>query len=406
MSMSHEEQTRLDIAIGKAFTPSAPIDSAALFAGRRDQLRAVADAVSQRGQHAVIYGERGVGKTSLANVLCKLLGGEGSDRLAVRVNCDQADTYASLWRKVFGEIVIGARTPVAGFGAEAAIAPERLADNLEQEIAPDVVARVLRNAGPGSIPVIILDEFDRLPDNGVRAVIADTIKALSDRGDPATLVLVGVADTVDRLIRDHASIERSLVQVHMPRMTEEELADVVERGLSAVGMRAESGVPGRIAELSRGLPHYTHLLALNAARRAVEMGRKTVGARDAEGAIERAIQGTQQSILSAYLRAVSSPRRNIFPQVLLASALAKTDELGRFSAVDVRDPLSAIMGSRYEIPAFARHLNEFCGEPRGRVLEQSGTARRYRYRFTNPLLQPYVVLRGIAEGMAGAGERA
>jgi hypothetical protein len=40
---------------------------------------------------------------------------------------------------------------------------------------------------------------------------------------------------------------------------------------------------------------------------------------------------------------------------------------------------------------------------------QSGTPRRFRYRFTNPLMQSYVILRGVAEefvpreGLAGTG---
>jgi Holliday junction resolvasome RuvABC ATP-dependent DNA helicase subunit len=41
------------------------------------------DAINQQGQHVLIYGERGVGKTSLANVLSgflKTMGQKGPDR--------------------------------------------------------------------------------------------------------------------------------------------------------------------------------------------------------------------------------------------------------------------------------------------------------------------------------------
>jgi predicted AAA+ superfamily ATPase len=58
---------------GEVFTPSATIDNQALFAGRVNQLNRIIGAVSQRGQHAILFGERGVGKTSLANVLLKRL---------------------------------------------------------------------------------------------------------------------------------------------------------------------------------------------------------------------------------------------------------------------------------------------------------------------------------------------
>ena len=63
----YSHQTR----VAEVFTPSAPIDSMALFRGRSTQIQMLVEAVSQIGQHAIVYGERGVGKTSMANVLYK-----------------------------------------------------------------------------------------------------------------------------------------------------------------------------------------------------------------------------------------------------------------------------------------------------------------------------------------------
>ena len=54
------------------------------------------------------------------------------------------------------------------------------------------------------------------------------------------------------------------------------------------------------------------------------------------------------------------------------------------------------MGRRYEIAAFSRHLADFCADDRGPVLERTGVPRRYRFRFRNPLLQPFVIMQGLA----------
>lgn len=59
--------------IATVFSPGAPIDEGELFAGRPDQIRELIDAGSQRGQHAIVFGERGVGKTSLANTFTKFM---------------------------------------------------------------------------------------------------------------------------------------------------------------------------------------------------------------------------------------------------------------------------------------------------------------------------------------------
>ena len=52
----------------RAFSPSSPITEKELFAGRQEQLDRLSDVLSSRGQHALVYGDRGVGKTSLAKV--------------------------------------------------------------------------------------------------------------------------------------------------------------------------------------------------------------------------------------------------------------------------------------------------------------------------------------------------
>ena len=67
--LTFDESVILAAEAAKVFRPRTPITSKELFAGRWNELKAVADAVNQPGLHAVIYGERGVGKTSLANVI-------------------------------------------------------------------------------------------------------------------------------------------------------------------------------------------------------------------------------------------------------------------------------------------------------------------------------------------------
>lgn len=47
------------------FTPSAPIAVAEMFAGRQEQAIKIVDAIGERGRHIVLFGERGVGKSSI-----------------------------------------------------------------------------------------------------------------------------------------------------------------------------------------------------------------------------------------------------------------------------------------------------------------------------------------------------
>ncbi|MDP2830210.1 MAG: ATP-binding protein [Sulfuricellaceae bacterium] len=383
-------------ALSNSFSPSAPIDQKALFSGRMAQLMDVLNAVSQKGQHAILFGERGVGKTSLARVLSGGLTIRATQVLTASINCDGTMDFSSLWHKICREIVFTQTKTGAGFTAPPETTLKPLADYLPATVTPDDVRHLLSQLGK---TLIIIDELDRLVNPEITALLADTIKTLSDHAVDTTLLLVGVADSVEMLIKEHQSIERAMVQIRMPRMSPPELNEIIDKGLSAAGMSIQAGAKEMICTLSQGLPHYTHLLALNASQRAATIDRTEVAVEDVRTAIDTALAKAQQSIIGAYHKATSSPRENLYPQVLLSCALAPTDNLGYFAAVDVRKPLSEIMKKPYEIPAFSQHLNAFCEESRGPILQRTGTNRRFRFRFSNPLLQPYVIMDGIRRGL-------
>jgi len=76
--------------------------------------------------------------------------------------------------------------------------------------------------------------------------------------------------------------------------------------------------------------------------------------------------------------------------------------MGFFFANAVVNPMSRIVGKVYQIPAFAGHLNAFCSAERGCVLKRDGAPRRYRYRFSDPLLEPFAVMTGLSRGLISA----
>jgi hypothetical protein len=110
------------------------------------------------------------------------------------------------------------------------------------------------------------------------------------------------------------------------------------------------------------------------------------------------VEDAQQSLRTAFRQAITSPRKDsLYGQVLLACALAEPDDFGYFAASSVRQPLTKIMGKAYDIPSFAKHLREFCGQNRGTILQRTGEKHRYRFRFANPLMQPLVVMQGLVD---------
>jgi hypothetical protein len=116
---TQEDWDAIDYEARLLFTPAAPIDERKLFAGRRDKISDLADAVIDRGRHAVLFGERGVGKTSLANVFHLLMNVPTRHIHAIRVQCDPTDNFNSVWQRAFEELTVtegeaGQRVPLGG----------------------------------------------------------------------------------------------------------------------------------------------------------------------------------------------------------------------------------------------------------------------------------------------------
>lgn len=95
--------------INAAFTPSTPISSLSLFSGRQEQVQRLIGACFQPGQHVVLYGERGVGKTSLARIIIEALAKANVTTLkSGTINCDGTDDFSSVWHKALREILVQA----------------------------------------------------------------------------------------------------------------------------------------------------------------------------------------------------------------------------------------------------------------------------------------------------------
>ena len=391
---SPEDWSALRADITEAFSPGAPVQEKDLFSGRTAQIAALEDAVNQRGRHAIVYGERGVGKTSLANILALVMRRPNKEMIYVRVNADPSDTFVTLWKKVFKRMNYVTDT-LAG------TVTKRISDDFGAELAPDDVQLVLSEFSNNFLPIIVLDEFDRLKDQATVHLVADTIKALSDYSVNTTVVIVGVAEDISTLIRGHESVTRALIQIKMPRMSSEEVKQLILTRYDRCGIKTDADAVWKIIFLARGLPYYAHLLAMNAARYSIDHRKTAVLHVDVDKALESSITELDQSIKEKYVLAVRSQRGDdtLYAAVLLACAFAATDELGRFQQSAVTAPLNKIVpGKNYQPSTFALHMNAFCEEDRGRVLQRFGTARSFRYRFSDPVMQPFVILKGLNEG--------
>lgn len=404
MNLTKEEAEALTVQAGTVFTPRTPISTRELFSGRLEQLEAISDAVSQIGLHVVLFGERGVGKTSLANIVKPILSliHLKENFIIVKINVNSDDGFSEIWSRSFDEIYWDEEVPVVGFGAvvDKKVVTLRGRLGLSGDLSIDDVRKAL-SVLPGS--VFIFDEFDRGGMN-MRKNFTDLVKTLSDYSIDSTVILVGVSETIGDLLADHASIGRSITQIHLPRMREDDLKAILSNGANLLKVSFEEDAVNLIVGISQGLPHYTHLIGLYSVREAAKNKSKIIGKMEVLASFKLAVSNSEQSIKDLYSKATHSARKDaLYEQVLLgaAAAAAKTvNSGGFFHPSDLVVPLKKILGrDKVVVATFQRHINEFCEEGRASVLERMGSARSYKYRFANPLLPPYVFMNHGTESL-------
>lgn len=389
--------TALEWDLSSLFS-GAPVNEDDLFAGRATEVRRILDALFERSRHVVLYGERGVGKTSIANVFWRRFNADLKTVIAARVQADPSDTFASLWNKAIYEIV-----SVSQQIGKHELVPLDVTVSMD---TPDHVRRELQKCRPNAIPIIIIDEFDKLGDNNARLLMANTIKSLYDYSVNVTVIIVGVAEDIVQLIADHSSIDRALTQIKLNRMSSSELNEVIDKRLGRTSMRIDGDARWTIVKLSNGLPYFTQMLGKYSAVRAARRESLKIKTDHVDAAIEDFILDSEGRMQEAYRIATSSNQTdNLFKQVLLSCALAKTDGSGFFSPTDIIEPLSAITKQKKTHAHFQRHLTEFISVPRGEILTRRGGERQYRFRFSDPMMQPYVIIRGIQDKLIDSESR-
>lgn len=375
------------------FTPAQPVTHRSRFAGRLDVLANIIEILEEQRSHVVVYGERGIGKTSLMHILADLA--RESQYLVIYESCGSDSRFDEIFRSAMRAI------PLLYLGTVSPMAPEAESKaNFESQL-PDgpfnarqlseLLARVT-----GTRVIIILDEYDRTEDPQFRRGVAELIKNLSDRAARVQLVLAGVASNLQELIGYIPSVRRNIVGLPMPRMTGAEVRSLIGVGEAGAGIKFEDRVTSMIELLANGSPYLVRLLSHHASMKAVDAGRLVVEVNDIRQALDKAVDEAEMRVDALGPRGLERFIQADKAAFVAAVARAATTPDGWFSEADIVENLPPSLNN-VDVHAEFAVLSRV-----GRILDIQPESEPPRYRFVDEALPTYLWLR-IARDHLNAG---
>jgi Cdc6-like AAA superfamily ATPase len=279
--------TRTRMKLLEAFTPSQPVGDRKRFAGRVEILTALIRALEEQRLHVVLYGARGLGKTSAMHVLTQAA--RDARYLVVYVSCGSDSNFDDVFRTVAANIPMLFHSSVGPTSPEVEKG-KTLADILPSgpisaRLASDMLAKIV-----GTRVVVVLDEFDRCESALFRRDVAELIKNLSDRLVRVQLVIAGVAANLVELLEHIPSIQRNIYPLQVPWMTAAEIRQLIKNGESLSGLRFDDPSVRAISMAAHGSPYLASLICHHAGLGALDHERTSVSLGDALEAIATAAQ--------------------------------------------------------------------------------------------------------------------
>lgn len=289
--------------IRDAFTPSQPVNDRAMFAGRRGLLEDLIVAIEDQRLHFVLYGDRGIGKTSILHVLSDLA--VDADYLVCYISCGDRMNFGDFARRIAQRIPLlfhGDYTP----GSAEIERGMHLSDIMPQgDIDVSTFGEMLGRLSDTRI-LMLLDEFDRVESEDFRRSIAELIKNLSDKAAPAQIVIAGVAPDLSELIAQIPSIRRNVLGVMVPNMTDEEVSEMLAIAERRAGLSFTDEARELIGLASLGLPYLVGLVAQHAGLLATQRDDLLVSKADVRAAIRKARTELSGRIAARTLHAIAN----------------------------------------------------------------------------------------------------
>lgn len=272
MAIANLNDVELTQILNDHLTPSKEILNEDRLFGREVHLRQIARALGSEGRNIFIFGDRGIGKTSVARTAAKLHNFAGNEH--IYIPCGQTSSFGDVIQAIgYAEVPVEQRFEqkrVAG-GLNIGYGGVGVGGNYTgsaQTVIPkpgtvtealDVINYVGQKRRFGR-SIIVIDEFDRIANPLDKLLFAELIKNLPTQSVDVRFIFCGIGRSVEDILGAHPSAGRYFEPVELKRLQPNDLWAIINAVAERTGVQVPYEMLWRIALVSDGFPHFVHLI--------------------------------------------------------------------------------------------------------------------------------------------------
>lgn len=361
------------------------------------------DALRDRGAQVLLYGDTGVGKSSLIDIAAD------DEKLGkVTVECFSSDSFDSLIDKALKQLVTvreisrtrskdgsGELSGTGGLSSflnvKGTITRGWFRKSEFEVVQQPPIDALIAAMKANKKQLVVFDNFQNIVSQDDRRLVAQAMELMADRastGINARIVVIGIAADADKLLAGSGSYTRRTVQIGVPRMPDEEVREIITRGFRLLSITVDPDVVEQVVFFSDGFPYFAHLLGLSLARTA-RRSSTPLDAAHVEDALERAAKEVNASYAERVQRALELSGE-VRPREQILRLLADSDQrtwLGKDVQTAWEDHFN---DGRSDFSFLYSALGALATEKYGAILTRTGPNKSFRYQFTDPQLRPYL----------------
>ncbi len=397
---------------------ATPIRSIQHLKGREQQLEEIERALFAVGRHIFIFGDRGVGKSSLAATAAYQY--QSPDAEPIFVSGSPDDTFQSVIANIAVQALGRSKVENRKNQESASIEFRGLKWSTGYEVSTIDLGAQIKSIGDATEllkqvalkhsdkPTVVLDEFDTIPDPAERAKFASLLKQLGDQSVNIKFFITGIGTSCQELLGAHQSAHRQLATIELHRLGWEGRREIVQDAAMVFGLELDDNVNWRIAMISDGYPYYVHLIIENMLWAAFDSDNDEpmLGVDEFHAGLRAAVTKTNAELRMPYEKAVLQ-RAPEFEDVVWSTADGDDLFLSLDSMYSSYLRVVADRDGRPEVDRskYADIVRKLKDAPYGSILKQI-TGRPGWYEYKEKMLRGHVRMQAEANQVALTGEKA